>query len=130
MSFKNGSDYDLDVRKLTHSEEVKKKRADSLRGKKRTEETRAKMSAAHRGKDVSDETRAKMSERKLGNKNAKGWVATQEQKDKMSAPHKKQVMTPFGVFDSIKDAAEFYKVGHSTMTHRVKSDTFSDIFFV
>lgn len=43
------------------SEEMKEKRAQALRGGKRTAETRARMSVAHQGKKFSDEHRANLS---------------------------------------------------------------------
>lgn len=54
------------------SEETRKKRSYSLKGKHHSDDTRRKMSESHKGKQLSEETRIKMSEVKKGNVNNKG----------------------------------------------------------
>ena len=54
------------------SEETRKKRSYSLKGKHHSDDTRRKLSESHKGKHLSEETRRKMSEMKKGNVNNKG----------------------------------------------------------
>ena len=51
---------------LIHSEETRRQRSETMRGRTLAEETRRKLSEANRGKKLSEETRRKMSKARLG----------------------------------------------------------------
>jgi hypothetical protein len=106
------------------SEETRAKIANSNKGKKRspiTEEARAKRVEAQRqsyangriggmtGKKQSDETRLKMSIAHKGKKNSKEHCAkiSESKKGKSYGGNLKSVVTPYGVFLSLKEAGEY-----------------------
>ena len=67
-------------------------RVGGMTGKALSEETRAKISSANKGRKMSDEARAKLSESKKG---------------KSYGGNFKPVLTPYGVFASLKEAGEY-----------------------
>lgn len=69
-----------------HSEDSKKKMADSCRGREFTQETRDKISKANKGRKVTDESRKRMSIAQTGKK------ASEETRKKLSESHKGYVI--------------------------------------
>ena len=43
---------------------------------------------------------------------------------------KKKVNTPQGIFNSMGEAAKFYNVSNATVTYRIKSENFSEWYFI
>jgi len=72
-------------------------------GKKHSAETRAKIGAANKGRTISAESRAKLSAALKGKPKPK-WSA--ESRANFSASKSKPVMTPYGLFPSIRAIAE------------------------
>jgi len=120
-----------------HSEETLAK----MRAKVFTEETRAKMSAAHKGRFVSDETRAKMSASLLARwqrvakdkapKPPKTKTHSAETRAKISdawAARSKRVMTPLGVFASVREVAEAYDT-HSKRVRYWINESYPDQYY-
>lgn len=85
-------------------QEYYKTHAGPMTGKKHSAETRAKIGASHKGKVTSEETRAKMSAASKGKPKKTKWSA--ESRAKLSASKTKPVMTPHGMFPSIRAIAE------------------------
>lgn len=73
------------------TDEARRKKSESLKGRVFSDETLRKFAESHKGKHHSYETKQKMSEAKKGKQNAKGkhWNLTEETKQKMSKPKKK-----------------------------------------
>lgn len=65
------------------SDETKKKISEKAKGRKVSEETRTRMSLAHKGSQRSEETKLKMSESAKGNTNAKGYIPSEETREKI-----------------------------------------------
>ena len=79
-------------------------------GIKRSEEAKRKNSEAHKGRKNSEETKRKMSEAKR--------KMSEETKRKMSEAQSKKVIciTTGKIFDSIKDAGDYYNVVKSSIS--------------
>jgi group I intron endonuclease len=78
------------------------------------------------------ETLNKLSESKIGNKNAAGYLHTEESRQKMrlfalsrdySYLHKK-VITPKGEFNSLTEAANYYNMSKAWVTKQLKNKNF------
>ena len=116
------------------SDETKAKLSESHKGKVLSDETKNKISKANSGanhhmygKHFSEETKAKMSEAKKGeNNNMYGKHHTEEAKAKISKANKGKYtgannpnaqkvicITTMVVFDTIKDAADYYNIGYN-----------------
>ena len=103
MSFKNGSDFDLDLRKLSPHR---------MKGHTKSKEHRQKISEAHMGKTRCDKMRQIFSETAKDNAWSQKWV----------------YHTPYGVFDEMKDAQEACGVHPATIRFRCKSKNFPDYY--
>ena len=98
-----------------HSEEARKKMSKARKGKnpwnkgkKQSEEAKLKNSESHKGKKHSEETKRKIGEKT--SKALKGKKLSEEHKQKLS---KKVICVTTGkIFNSIKDASNYYKCGH------------------
>lgn len=83
-------------------------------GRKHTQEARAKMSVSQKGKVIDPQ----IVKRIVATRKANGYTHSQETRDKMSAgqkgknvgktPRAKAIMTPVGIFVSLRKAAEYY----------------------
>lgn len=90
---------------------------------KKSEEWKARMSVIMRGKVFSDEHRANLSKRKLGNKNAKGRISSDEYRQKQRDSHLGKIKTEDAKqktsvscknrMEPIKKAYADYKQNHS-----------------
>ena len=92
---------------ITLSAETRAKISASMKGKTHSADTRAKWSDAHTGKTLSAETRAKIS---AGLKGRKGWnegkTLSAEHRAKIIAAKAKPIITPYGLFPSVRAVAE------------------------
>ena len=87
------------------SEEHKKKLSEANKGKKRSEETKIKMSESHKGRKLSEDKKQKTST------SLKGRKLSEEHKKKLS---KKVICITTGeIFNSLKDASNYYNVAKS-----------------
>ena len=102
MDAKRGQPSPLAGKKLTEEHRAK------LQGRERTEEHRARLSAAGQGKKLTEAHRAKLSQAALNREGA--------------GNNAKRIHTPFGVFDSVKIAAEKLGVAYCTIGRRTVKD--------
>ena len=112
---------------MHHSEETKKKMSKTrkghvtwIKGKKLSEETKQKISESHKGKKLSEETKQKMSE------SHKGIKLSEEHKKKLSEANKGKLskkvicVTTCKIFNSLKDAGNYYNVAKSHISNCCK----------
>ena len=85
-------------------------------------ETRAKLSAANKGKTASDETRAKMSASSKGKTKTWSDEARLRVSNAAREGHCKQVITPLGVFSSLKQAGLSHLVSPECISFRIKTN--------
>lgn len=88
---------------------------------KHSQGTRAKMSAAQKDRFFSDEHRTKISIA------ASSRIYSEETKQKISASlkgnvpvNKQAIFTPDGIFESCKEAADYYGINSATIFYRMK----------
>jgi hypothetical protein len=86
-------------------------------GRKHSEEAKAKMSLERKGRVMSEETKARMSAAK------KGVVFSEEHRAKISTARSKPVIVNGNYHASARKAAEFNKIGETTVKRRVKSSS-------
>ena len=97
------------------TEETKRKIGEAQKGKTLSEETKRKISEAKKGKTLSEETKRKISEAKKGKNNH------MYGKKGKNHPQAKSVITIindkiFGVFDYIKQGAEYFNCHHGNIS--------------
>lgn len=135
---------------LTRTEEHKRKLSEANKGRTHTEEARKKISEANKGKIVSEEAKRKMSEAKKGeNHPMYGKHSTEETKRKISEGNKRKIVSEetkrklseankgennprvksviaiindkiFGVFDYVKQGAEYFNCVNSHISQCCK----------
>ena len=117
-----------------HTEEAKKKMSEAKKGKSLSEEHKSNISKSQSGenhpmygKRHSEETKRKMSESKKGKESPrKGVKLSEETKRKLSESKKGQnskkviCITTNKIFDSIKEASDFYNCNKSDITQCCK----------
>lgn len=112
-----------------HTEETKQKIRESHLGKKFTKEHKKKIGDIHRGKVVSDETKLKMSKSKTGK------THSLEAKLKMSKSRREQMRNARNVvingitYNSVASAARELGLNRTTLSSRLKSNTFKEYYY-
>ena len=112
------------------SEETKRKLSEANKGKKSSEDKKQKISKANKGRKLSEEHKKKISETKKGKEHSeehnkkisesmkgknKGKKLSEERKQKMI---KKVICVTTGeIFNSFKEASNYYNVPHSNISH-------------
>ena len=112
------------------SEETKRKLSEANKGKKSSEDKKQKISEANKGRKLSEEHKKKISETKKGKEHSeehnkkisesmkgknKGKKLSEEHKQKMN---KKVICVTTGeIFNSFKEASNYYNVPHSNISH-------------
>lgn len=96
----------------TRSEETRKKASESLKGHTKCKGHGEKVSAARKGKKPKTESVEMMREKLLGRETGRS----------------RQVQTPAGVFDKLKDAADFYGVATGSIKNFIKGQNVKEWF--
>jgi hypothetical protein len=94
------------------SEETKKKQSNALTGLVKPLEGNKKISEARKGKSPKQESIEKMREKLLGKETGRS----------------RQVQTPVGVFDKLKDAADYYGVATGSIKNFIKGQNVKEWF--
>ena len=137
MSFKNGSDYDINLRFVSPSKEKRERVSNTMKIQWDNDDYRKKLSDTHKERWKDDDLRERMSIAHTGLKH------TQETKDKIGAAHRgKDVSdetraklskmakqrdkeytyhTPDGIFYTAEEAAKHYGLSSDGLVYRCKS---------
>jgi len=96
----------------TRSEESRKKSSESLKGHTKPLEGNKKVSEARKGKKPKEESVEKMRKKLLGKETGRS----------------RKVQTPAGVFEKLKDAADYYGVAIGSIKNFIKGQTVKEWF--
>jgi hypothetical protein len=96
----------------TRSEETRAKSSKALKGKTKCEGHGKNVSKARKGKSPKQESVEKMRQKLLGKETGRS----------------RQVQTPVGVFDKLKDAADYYGVATGSIKNFIKGQNVKDWF--
>lgn len=96
----------------THTDEWRENQSKLLKGKSKSLEHNERVSAARKGKKPKTESVEKMREKLIGRETGRS----------------RQVQTPAGVFDKLKDAADFYGVATGSIKNFIKGQNVKEWF--
>jgi hypothetical protein len=96
----------------THTEEWRETQSKLLKGKPKSLEHNERVSTARKGKSPKQESVEKMRQKLLGRETGRS----------------RQVQTPAGVFDKLKDAADYYGVATGSIKNFIKGQNVKEWF--
>lgn len=96
----------------THSEEWRENQSKVLSGKSKSLEHNERVSAARKGKKPKEESVKKMREKLIGKETGRS----------------RKIQTPAGVFDKLKDAADYYEVATGSIKNFIKGQNVKEWF--
>jgi hypothetical protein len=96
----------------THTEEWRENQSTLLKGKEKSLEHNERVSKARKGKKPKEESVEKMREKLLGKETGRS----------------RKIQTPIGIFDKLKDAADYYGVATGSIKNFIKGQNVKEWF--